>query len=62
MRFAMGPYLYKFRSDCIENGVWNKTKEEMFHKLGFSSYRYYGYNDHYLSDDEFVIFALRYSS
>ena len=67
MIFKMGPYLDKFRADCKDKGVWrlDTTYQECFNGLGFSSYKYCGYEGgnwlpHYLSDEEFVIFALRY--
>ena len=66
MRFSMGPYLFKFIEASIDKGVWaDHTWEESFNGLGFSSYKYCGYEDsnnlpHYLSEDEFLIFVLRY--
>ena len=68
MRFDINLYYGAFKADCKEKGIWEGYSwEEMFHKLGFSSYKYGygykfdGYNRHQLSDDEFVIFVLRYS-
>ena len=69
MRFNMNNYHAAIVADCKEKGIWRSWRnwdewEEMFHKLGFSSYKY-GYEGgkwHYLSEAEFVIFALRYSS
>ena len=68
MRFGINPYYDAFVADCEAKGLWKiSTWEECFKGLGFSSYKFDGYDDsqmswHYLSDDEFVIFALRYSS
>jgi len=69
MRFNMWPYREKVMAECKEKGIWkiSTSWEELFHKLGFSSYKYCGYEDsnnlpHSLSDEEFVIFALRYSA
>ena len=66
MLFDMEPYLDKIRADCKDKGVWrlDTTYQECFNGLGFSSYKFCGYGDkfHYLSEDEFVIFALRYSA
>ena len=63
MIFDIHPYCSAFVADCIEKGIWEGYSwEGMFHKLGFSSYKFDGYNKHQLSDEEFVIFLLRYSS
>ena len=66
MRFNMWPYREKVMAECKEKGIWkiSTSWEEMFHKLGFSSYKFCGDGGkwHYLSEDEFVIFALRYSA
>ena len=71
MRFAMKYYYTAFKAECIEKGIWHGTRsrqnswEECFNGLGFSSYKFCGYHGdkwHYLSEAEFVIFALRYSS
>jgi len=68
MLFDMEPYLDKIRADCKDKGIWGGTSwttwTEIFHKLGFSSYKFCSYGDkfHYLSEDEFLIFALRYSA
>ena len=66
MRFNMKSYYDAVVADCKEKGIWGNWDEweEMFHKLGFSSYKFYGYGDYgnYLSDEEFVIFVLRYSA
>ena len=67
MIFNINPYYGAFVADCIEHGIWHGTTwEECFRGLGFSSYKFDGYDDsqmswHYLNDDEFVIFALRFS-
>jgi len=68
MRFSISLYRDLFMADCTEKGIWGETWTEIFHKLGFSSYKFYGdtycgYGGkwHYLSDEEFLIFALRYS-
>ena len=71
MRFNMWPYREKVMAECKEKGIWkiSTSWEEMFRKLGFSSHKFHGvsykfdgYNKHQLSDEEFVIFLLRYSS
>ena len=64
MRFNMWPYREKVMAECKEKGIWkiSTSWEEMFRKLGFSSYKFYNYNKHQLSDEEFLIFVLRYSS
>ena len=70
MIFDIHPYYAAVRADCREKGIWkiSTSWEEMFRKLGFSSHKFHGvsykfdgYNRHQLSDDEFVIFVLRYS-
>ena len=67
MKFSIEPYIKTFKTDCIEKGIWHDTTyQECFNGLGFSSYKYgYGGGNrlpHYLSDEEFLIFVLRYSS
>ena len=65
MRFDINPYYGAFKADCKEKGIWEGYSwEEMFHKLGFSSYKFCGDGGkwHYLSEDEYVIFVLRYSA
>ena len=64
MRFSISLYRDLFMADCTEKGIWGETWTEIFHKLGFSSYKFCSYGDkfHYLSEDEFLIFALRYSA
>ena len=63
MIFNINPYYDEFVADCMENGIWHGTTwEECFRGLGFSSYKYSrDIGLHYLSDDEFVIFILRFS-
>lgn len=69
MRFDINPYYDAFRDDCIEKGIWEGYSWMLcFHKLGFSSYEWLGYEygisdlpPHYLSEEEFVVFVLRYS-
>ena len=64
MRFNMNNYHAAIVADCKEKGIWGETWTEIFHKLGFSSYKFCGYHGgkwHYLSGAEFVIFLLRYS-
>ena len=63
MIFDIHPYCSAFVADFIEKGIWEGYSwTEIFHKLGFSSYKFYNYNKHQLSDEEFLIFVLRYSS
>ena len=65
MRFNMNDYLEAVRDDCTEKGIWkDHSWVEIFHKLGFSSYKFCGDGGkwHYLSEDEYVIFVLRYSA
>ena len=70
MFFDINPYYDAFVADCEAKGLWRQgtTWEECFKGLGFSSHKFHGvsykfdgYNRHQLSDDEFVIFVLRYS-
>ena len=59
MIFKMGSYISKFSVDYIEHGCSDLSWEETFAMMGYKSYSYEDYG-HYLSDEEFVIFALRY--
>ena len=66
MRFCIAKYYDEIIADVKKQGIEFTCWEDCFHKLGFSSYKFYGYSDgknlpQYLSEDEFVIFALRYS-
>ena len=71
MYFYIDQYVDKFRHECIEKRVWACSWGESFRGCGFSSYRFTdvdttgddttGNGLHYLSDEEFLIFVLRYS-
>ena len=64
MRFDITPFRTKFRAAGIEKGVWSGHWIDAFRGCGFSSYKFYGHHEslpHYLSEDEFVVFVLRYS-
>lgn len=66
MKFSMNDYFEAVMADCIENGAWyNMPWWESFKAMGFTSYHYDENNDrcpHYLSDEEFLIFVLKYGA
>ena len=66
MYFYIDQYVDKFRYECIEKRIWACSWGESFRGCGFRSYRFTdgdatGNGLHYLSDEEFLIFVLRYS-
>ena len=65
MRFCIVKYYDKLIQECKEKHIEHYTWNQIFTALGYTSYVNYGYDDgkglpQYLSDEEFVIFALRY--
>ena len=65
MRFCIVKYYDKLIQECKEKNIAHESWFQVFTALGYTSYVYYGYDDgknlpQYLSEEEFVIFALRY--
>ena len=58
----INPYNMRFQKDYLDHDCGLLSWKETFAIMGYKSYRYTGGTWHYLSEEEFVIFALRYSS
>ena len=57
----INPYNMRFQNDYLDHGCGGLSWEETFAIMGYKSYTYKD-REHYLSEEEYVLFVLRYSA